>query len=160
MKRRDVLLKAMAQKITWWPAAEIIGVTDRSMRRWRERLEAEGYQGWADRRQGKPRFRRVPLATWEAGLRWYGELYPDLNRRHFHEKRREEHGIELSDRWVQPARQGAGLVAKRRQRGPHRRRRPWPGMRLHIDASKQRWLNEERWYDLLVILDDATSEIY
>jgi len=69
MKRRDVLLKAMAQKITWWPAAEIIGVTDRSMRRWRERLEAEGYQGWADRRQGKPRFRRVPLATWEAGLR-------------------------------------------------------------------------------------------
>ena len=38
MKLQDVLLKAMAKKITWWEAAEIIGVTDRTMRRWRERL--------------------------------------------------------------------------------------------------------------------------
>ena len=35
-----------------------------------------------------------------------------------------------------------------------------PGMLLHIDGSKHRWLNDERWYDLIVILDDATSEIY
>jgi len=59
--------------------------------------------------------------------------------------------------------QGAGLVAKRHKRGPHRRRRPrrpMPGMLLHIDGSKHRWLNDDRWYDLIVILDDATSEIY
>jgi transposase len=163
MKLQDVLLKAMAKKITWWQAAEIIGVSDRTMRRWRERLEADGYKGWADRRKGKPSFRRVPLATCEEVLRLYREVYPDLNMRHFHEKLREEHGIELSYTWVQQALQGAGLVAKRRKRGPHRRRRrrrPLPGMLLHIDASKHRWLNEERWYDLIVILDDATSEIY
>jgi transposase len=163
MKLQDVLLKAMAKKITWWQAAEIIGVTDRTMRRWRERLEAEGYQGLADRRKGKPSFRRVPLQTCEEGLRLYREVYPDLNVRHFHEKLRDEHGIELSYTWVQQALQGAGLVAKRRKRGPHRRRRPrrpLPGMLLHIDGSKHRWLNDERWYDLIVILDDATSEIY
>src|SRR5277367_1771482 len=83
--------------------------------------------------------------------------------RHFHEKLREEHEIKLSYTWVQQALQGAGLVAKRRKRGPHRRRRPrrpLPGMLLHIDGSKHRWLNDERWYDLIVILDDATSEIY
>ena len=34
MKVQDVLLKAMAKKITWWAAAEIIGVTDQTMRRW------------------------------------------------------------------------------------------------------------------------------
>jgi hypothetical protein len=51
-------------------------------------------------------------------------------------------------------------VAKRHRRGPHRRRRPLPGIRLHIDGSKHRWLNDNRWYDLIVILDDATSEIY
>jgi hypothetical protein len=62
MKRQDVLLKAMAQKITWWQAAEIIGVADRTMRRWRERLEEDGYDGLADRRKGQPSFRRVPLA--------------------------------------------------------------------------------------------------
>jgi transposase len=163
MKLQDVLLKAMAKKITWWQAAEIIGVSDRTMRRWRERLEADGYKGLADRRKGKPSFRRVPLATCEEVLRLYREVYPDLNVRHFHEKLREEHGIDLSYTWVQQALQGAGLVAKRRKRGPHRRRRPrrpLPGLLLHIDASKHRWLNDERWYDLIVILDDATSEIY
>jgi transposase len=163
MKRQDVLWKAMARKITWWQAAEIIGVTDRTMRRWRERLEQDGYSGLADRRKGKPSFRRVPLATCEEVLRLYQEQYFDLSIRHFHEKLQEEHGLELSYTWVQQALQGAGLVKRRGHRGPHRRRRerrPLPGMLLHIDGSKHRWFQDERWYDLLVILDDATSEIY
>ena len=63
MKVQDVLLKAMAKKITWWAAAEIIGVTDRTMRRWRERLEKDGYAGLSDRRKGKPSAQRIPLAT-------------------------------------------------------------------------------------------------
>lgn len=111
MKLQDVLLKAMANKIRWWDAAEIIGVTDRTMRRWRERLEAEGYAGLVDRRKGKPSDKRVPLARVEEVLRLYQEVYFDLNIRHFHEKLGEEHGIELSYTWVQKALQGAGLVA-------------------------------------------------
>jgi len=163
MKLQDVLLKAMAKKIRWWDAAEIIGVTDRTMRRWRERLEAEGYSGLVDRRKGKPSDKRVPLARVEEVLRLYREVYFDLNMRHFHEKLSEEHGIELSYTWVQKALQGAGLVARGKRRGKHRRRRerrPLPGMLLHIDGSKHRWFGDERWYDLIVILDDATSEIY
>ena len=163
MKLQDVLLKAMARKIRWWDAAEIIGVTDRTMRRWRERLEAEGYSGLVDRRKGKPSDKRVPLARVEEVLRLYREEYFDLNMRHFHEKLSEEHGIELSYTWVQKALQGAGLVARGKRRGKHRRRRerrPLPGMLLHIDGSKHRWFGDERWYDLIVILDDATSEIY
>src|SRR5271156_515641 len=163
MKVQDVLLKAMAKKITWWAAAEIIGVTDRTMRRWRERLEQHGYAGLADRRKGKPSGHRVPMDTAEEVLRLYREVYFDLNIRHFHEKLRDEHNIELSYTWVQLALQGAGLVAKRRKRGPHRRRRPrrpMPGMLLHMDGSKHQWLNDDRWHDLIVILDDATSEIY
>ena len=163
MKLQDVLLKAMAKKITWWEAAEIIGVTDRSMRRWRQRLELEGYSGLVDRRKGKPSDRRVPLAKVEQVLRLYRETYFDLNIRHFHEKLGEEHGIELSYTWVQKALQGAGLVPRGRKRRKHRRRRerrPLPGMLLHIDGSKHQWFGDERWYDLIVILDDATSEIY
>src|SRR6266481_789240 len=163
MKLQDVLLKAMAKKIRWWDAAEIIGVTDRSVRRWRERLELEGYSGLVDRRKGKPSDRRVPLAKVEQVLRLYRETYFDLNIRHFHEKLGEEHGIELSYTWVQKALQGAGLVPRGRKRRKHRRRRerrPLPGMLLHIDGSKHQWFGDERWYDLIVILDDATSEIY
>jgi transposase len=163
MKLQDVLLKAMAKKITWWDAAEIIGVTDRTMRRWRERLETDGYSGLGDGRRGKPSLRRVPLAVAEEVLRLYKETYYDLNIKHFHEKLQSEHGIELSYTWVQLALQGAGLVTKRRKRGKHRRRRerrPLTGMLLHIDGSKHQWLSDERWHDLIVILDDATSEIY
>jgi len=163
MKVQDVLLKAMAKKLSWWAAAEILGVTDRTMRRWRERMQKDGYSGLADRRKGKPSAKRVPLAVAEEVLRLYQEVYWDLNIRHFHEKLREEHEIRLSYTWVQKALQGAGLVARRRKRGPHRRRRPrrpMPGMLLHIDGSKHRWLNDGRWHDLIVILDDATSEIY
>jgi transposase len=163
MKLQDVLLKAMAKKITWWAAAEIIGVSDRTMRRWRERLEEHGYSGLADRRKGKPASHRVPLHTAEEVLRLYREEYSDFNVRHFHEKLREKHQIDLSYTWVYQALTGAGLVARRRKRAPHRRRRerrPLPGMLLHIDGSKHRWFQDDRWYDLIVILDDATSEIY
>ena len=163
MKLQDVMLKAMAKKITWWAAAEIIGVSDRTMRRWHQRLEEQGYDGLADRRKGKPSSRRVPLKTVEEVLRLYQQQYYDLNMRHFHEKLREEHKIELSYSWVQQALQGAGLVRRRGKRGPHRRRRPrrpLPGMLLHIDGSKHQWFNDDRWHDLIVILDDATSEIY
>src|SRR5437588_10770208 len=96
MKLQDVLLQAMAKKISWWEAAEIIGVTDRTMRRWRERLERDGYSGLVDWRKGKHSDRRVPVAQVEEVLRLYRHTYLDVNMRHFHEKHREEHSIELS----------------------------------------------------------------
>lgn len=163
MKVQDVMLQAMAKKITWWQAAEILGISDRHMRRWRERYEEEGYNGLFDRRRGKPSRRRVPLATVEKVFALYREKYFDLNVQHFHEKLQGEHGIELSYTWVKQALQGAGLVARGRKRGVHRKRRarrPLPGMLLHIDGSRHQWFQDERWYDLIVILDDATSEIY
>src|SRR5216684_858367 len=163
MKVQEVILRAMAKKITWWQAAEIIGISDRHMRRWRERYEEFGYDGLFDRRRGRPSPKRVPLAQVEQVLGLYRERYHDLNVRHFHEKLSEEHQIELSYTWVKLALQGAGLVARGRKRGVHRKRRPrrpLPGMLLHIDGSRHRWFQDERWYDLIVILDDASSEIY
>jgi transposase len=163
MKLQDVILKAMAKKISWMEAAEIAGVTDRTMRRMRERYQAFGYTGLFDQRKGKRSVHRIAMETAEEVLRLYQETYFDLSIRHFHEKLWDEHGIRLSYTWVQQALQGAGLVGKRRKRGPHRRRRPrrpLAGMLLHIDGSKHQWFQDDRWYDLLVILDDATSEIY
>lgn len=163
MKVQEVILRAMAKRITWWQAAEIIGISDRQMRRWRERYEEFGYDGLFDRRRGQPSPKRIPVATVEQVLGLYRERYFDLNVRHFHEKLREVHRIDLSYTWVKAALQGAGLVARGRKRGVHRKRRerrPLPGMLLHIDGSRHRWFQDERWYDLIVILDDATSEIY
>ena len=163
MKVQEVILRAIGKRITWWQAAEIVGISARQMRRWKRRYEVWGYDGLYDRRRGKPSPRRVPLAVVEKVLELYREKYFDLNVRHFCEKLREEHGLELSYTWVKLALQGAGLVGKRRRRGPHRKRRPrrpLPGMLLHLDGSSHRWFSDDRWYDLLVVLDDATSEIY
>ena len=163
MKVQEVILRAMAKRLTWWQAAEIIGISDRQMRRWRERYEEFGFRGLFDRRRGRPSPKRVPVATLERVLELYRERYFDLNVQHFHEKLRDEHQIELSYSWVKGVLQGAGLIARGRKRGQHRKRRPrrpLPGMLLHIDGSEHRWFQDERWYDLLVILDDASSEIY
>ena len=68
MKVQDVMLQAMAKKITWWQAAEILGISDRHMRRWRERYVEEGYNGLLDRRRGKPSPKRVALGVGGAGV--------------------------------------------------------------------------------------------
>ena len=163
MKMQEVILRAMAKRITWWQAAEIIGISDRQMRRWRRRYEKCGYDGLWDRRCRRPSPRRVRLELAERVLVLYREKYFDFNVRHFHEKLREQHGIALSYTWVKLALQGAGLVRKQGRRGIHRRRRPrrpLPGMLLHLDGSSHAWFGDGRRYDLLVVLDDATSELY
>lgn len=163
MKIQEVILRAIDKQITWVQAAEIIGVNPRQLRRWRAGWEKLGYDGLFDRRLGKPSPKRVPIERVQEVLRLYREKYDGFSVQHFHEKLVEEHKIELSYTWVKKALQGAGLVEKEAKRGVHRKkreRRPIPGMMLHIDASKHQWFQDERWHDLIVILDDATSEVY
>lgn len=163
MKMQEVILRAMARKITWWQAAEILGISNRTMRRWKWRYEHEGFKGLLDGRKGKPGWRRVPAGETERILALYRDTYFDLNVSHFYEKVIAEHGVTLSYTWVKNLLQGAGLVRKSRDRKPHRKRRqrrPVPGMLLHIDGSRHQWFQDDRWFDLLVILDDATSQIY
>lgn len=163
MKVQEVILRALAGKLKWWEAAEILGVTDRTMRRWRDRYDKCGYDGLYDYRKRQPSPKRMPLQTVEKVLALYRDKYFDCNVRHFHEKLQEVEGVQVSYTWVKLTLQGAGLVEKRRRRGSHRRRRPrrpLPGMLLHIDGSTHAWFQDGRYYDLIVILDDATSEIY
>ena len=109
MKIQEVILRAIGKRINWWQAAEIIGISDRQMRRWSSRYEQYGYDGLFDRRRGgelSPR--RVPLRTVEKVLGLYQEKYFDFNVWHFHEKLREEHGLRLSYTWVKLACKGRG----------------------------------------------------
>ena len=115
MKLQDVILKAMAKKITWIEAAEIAGMSVRNMQRMRARYQEHGYNGLFDQRRGKRSIHRVPMETAEKVLALYRDKYPDFNVRHFHEKLQEEEDIQLSYSWVKQALQGAGLVAKRRR---------------------------------------------
>jgi len=82
----------------------------------------------------------------------YRETYADLNVRHFQEKLREVHGMEVSYTWVKLDLEGAGLLKKGRKRAVHRKRRsrrPLPGVLLHLDGSRHQWFQDDRWYDLI-----------
>lgn len=163
MKMQEVIMRAMAKQITWWQAAEILGVSVRTMRRMRQNWEEVGYDGLFDRRKQAPSPKRVPVSELEQVLELYQREYHDFSVRHFHEKLAEDHQIHYSYTWVKNALQAAGLVKKRSVRGPHRKRRPRrpvPGMLLHIDGSRHRWFQDRRQPDLIVILDDATSRVY
>ena len=163
MKVQEIILRAISKQIHWFEAAKILRLSPRQLRRLYYRYRNYGYDGLYDRRTGKPSPKRVPLEVVEQVFALYREKYFDFSVRHFHEKLATEHGLQLSYSWVKLALQGAGLVAKARQRGVHRRRRerrPMIGMMLHIDGSQHRWLGGEQWHDLLVVLDDASSEIY
>ncbi len=163
MKAQDVILRAVSKQITFWQAAHILRISPRHLRRWYARYRWQGFDGLYDRRRGRPSPKRVPWAVLEQVLGLYRERYFDFSVRHFHEKLREQHGIALSYTCVKLALQGAGLVEKAPQRGVHRRRRerrPMTGMLLHIDGSTHRWLGGEQWHDLIVVLDDASSEVY
>jgi transposase len=163
MKVQEVILRAISKQIRWFEAAKILGLSGRQLRRLYYRYRTYGYDGLYDRRKGQPSPRRVPLAVAERIFALYREKYFDFSVRHFHEKLWSEHGLLVSYSWVKLALQGAGLVAKERRRGVHRRkreRRPMVGMMLHIDGSRHEWLGEGQWHDLIVVLDDASSEIY
>lgn len=163
MKIQEVMLRAISKQISWIQAAEIMGISARSMRRWRRRYEEYGYDGLYDRRLKRPSPKRVPLKTVEKVLELYREKYFDFNVSHFVEKLQGEHGIDLSYTWIKTALQEAGLVAKAAKRGAHRKRRPrrpLAGMLLHVDGSKHAWLPGRGQQDLIVVFDDASSEVY
>jgi transposase len=164
MKVQEVILRAIDRRLKWYEAAEILGISDRQMRRWKRRYEKCGYDGLFDRRRKRPSPKRVCLETVRQVLTLYRERYFDLNVLHFQEKLRAQHGIRLSYTWVKTALQSAGLVAKETRRNAHRKarpRRPLPGMLLHTDGSPHPWIpGLEGTQDLIVVLDDATSEVY
>jgi len=163
MKIQEVILKAIDKQISWLQAAEIIRVSPRQLRRWRAGWEKFGYDGLFDRRLGKPSPKRVPMETIAKVLGLYREKYAGFSVQHFYEKLVAEHEINLSYTWVKKALQAAELVKKETKRGSHRKkreRRPIPGMMLHIDASKHQWFHDKRFHDLIVIMDDATNEVY
>jgi transposase InsO family protein len=163
MTIQEVILMAMAKKLTWIEASQILGYTDRHMRRVKARYEREGFHGLYDGRCGKLSPRRISSEVVEEVLRLYRDEYFDFNVVHFHEKLVERHEFKHSYTWTKSLLQKSGLAGREPKRGVHRKkreRRPLAGMLLHIDGSEHQWFQDGRWYDLIVIMDDATSEIY
>ena len=163
MKVQAVILKAISGQLQWWQAAEILGVSCRTMRRWKQRYQRHGYDGLFDRRRRRPSPRKVPLATVQQVLRLYEKQYQGFNVAHFCDQLREHHDIRLSYQWVKTALQTSGAVAPRAKHGRHhqrRERRPLPGMMLYVDGSTHAWIPAlaPAQFDLVAVIDDANTD--
>jgi transposase len=163
LKLRDVLSRWESKQISQFEAAELMGVSERTFRRWARRFEEEGEAGLVDRRLGKPSPRRVPAAEAERVAELYRTRYGGFTAKHFHERLVGVHGFSWGYTWTKTFLHGQGLLAVAARRGAHRRkrpRRPLRGMMLHQDGSRHEWLSGHAPLDLIVTLDDATGEIY
>src|SRR5947199_7098636 len=152
MRREAWLERHERGELSQGEAAEMLGVSERTFRRWR------------DRRIGKPSSRRAAAAEILRMLGLYEERYSGFTVKHFHEQLHKRHHYKLGYTVTRLSLHGAGLVRPAPKRSAHRKkrpRRPMIGMMLHQDASRFAWLpGEERQHDLVVTLDDATSAIY
>jgi transposase len=164
MRVHEVILRALSGELTWVQVAEILGRSPRSIRRLRWRFEHHGYDGLYDGRRVKPSPKRAPVAEVERILRLYRERYRGFNGRHFYQIVRREHAVAFSYTFVKRLLQQAGLLAKYRARGRHRRRREPRacfGELLHLDGSRHAWLAwaPDTMPTLLAVVDDATKRL-
>ena len=162
MKFEEVYERSLGRRLSQSEAALVLGVSERTFRRWRDRFEAEGAEGLYDRRLGKVSARRVAVDTVMEVLELFDTRYWDFTAKHFWEKLVEEHGFTRSYNWVRLMLQAHGRKRAAPRRGAHRRKRPrraLPGMMVHQDGSTHEWVPGQ-WWDLIVTMDDATSEIY
>ena len=160
---QNVLGHWQARRLSALEAAEMLGMSERSFRRYRRRYEDDGLDGLFDRRLDKASARRVPADRIEWVLEQYRTRHTGWTVKHFHDHLCAHHGFAWSYTWTKTTLQRAGLVSKAPRRGAHRRRRPRKpcvGMMLHQDGSRHEWLPGQPALDLIVTMDDATSEIY
>lgn len=162
MKFEEIYERTRQRVLSQAEAASVLGVSERTFRRWRDRFEADGAEGLYDRRLGKVSARRVAVDRVIEVLELFDTRYWDFTARHFWEKLVEEHGLRYSYNWTRLTLQAHGRIRSAPRRGAHRRKRPrraLPGMMLHQDGSHHEWVSGQ-WWDLIVTLDDATSEVY
>jgi transposase len=160
----DALERYRGRRLTAEEAGELLGMSGRNFRRLCDRYEEDGIEGLRDRRLERPSPRRAPEGELERMRQLYRECYGDFTVKHFHEQLQRRHGYKLGYTVTRLSLHAAGLVAKAKRRGAHRKkraRRPLPGMLLFQDGSTHRWIPAlDRDLDLIVTLDDATGTIY
>jgi transposase len=162
MKFEDVYGRTYGGELSQSEAAEVLGMSERTFRRYRDRFEADGAEGLYDGRLGRASARRAGVDEVMAMLELFDTRYFDFTAKHFWEKLVAEHGVTRSYNWVRLTLQAHGRMRPAPRRGAHRRkrpRRPMAGMMLHQDGSSHEWVAGQ-WWDLIVTMDDATSEVY
>ncbi len=161
MRFEEAYWSWQARRLTQQEAGRLLGVGERTFRRYVDRYEEEGMEGLRDKRLTQRSARKAPGAEVQDVVARYREKHQGWNVKHFYTWYRRGPG-RRSYTWVKTVLQEAGEVKRGKRKGAHRKKRersPWPGMLVHQDGSSHEWVPGRRW-DLIVTMDDATSEHY
>jgi len=153
--------KWRARKLTQDEAAELLGVCERTFRRYTERYEEDGPEGLYDKRMRQTSHKKAPGFEVQDVIEKYRERHQGWNVKHYYSHYRRGGG-KRSYTWVKTALQAAGEVARAKGKGKHRKKRdksPLIGMMIHQDGSTHEWVKGQK-HDLIATMDDATNEIY
>jgi transposase len=165
-RRAWVVTKVMAGEVEVVEAAELLGLSVRSVWRLKRRFADEGPAGLVHGNRGQPSPRQIDESTRDQVRALARGRYNGANDSHLAELLAEllaeREGISLSRVSVRRILRAASIASPRRRRAPrHRRRRDrmaQAGMLLQTDGSRHDWL-EERGPRLTLIaaIDDATG---
>jgi transposase len=95
MRFEELLERWESGRLSHAEAASALGMSERTLRRWRERYEEDGVDGLVDRRVGQPSPKRAPAGELERMRALYRETYQGFTIKHFHEKLARRHGYKL-----------------------------------------------------------------
>ena len=162
--RLQVLNSVLEYQIPQAQAAEVLGISERQVRRVLAAYRREGAAALVHGNRGRKPRNTVPEAIADAVVVLAGEKYAGFNHSHLTEALAEREGIQLSRQTVSRLLNRVGLASARRHRPPkHRVRRermPQEGMLLQIDGSHHHWLAERGpRFVLLLAVDDATGTV-
>lgn len=162
MRFEEIYGDWLNKRISQEEGGRLLGVCERTFRRYIDRYEEDGMEGLIDKRLSQVSHRRAPVDEVMQLTELYKTRYNGFNVKHFYRFYKDHHHGSRGYTWVKSTLQKKQLVPKSPKRGKHRKRRlraPYTGMLVHQDGSTHEWVADKQW-DLIITIDDATSEHY
>ncbi len=164
LRQVHVIHQVMEKQLTQVEAGEVIGLSDRQVRRLLKRVRGEGDRGLVHRSRGRPSNRAIAGKVKARVMAVYGTTYADFGPTLASEKLSEREGIRISDETLRGWLLDAGVTHFQRRKRPHRQwreRKPHRGEMIQMDGSHHAWF-EARGPAcvLMAYIDDASNRVF
>jgi hypothetical protein len=164
VNRLYVIRQSIDRTITQSQAAEILGLTDRQVRRIARTVRLEGDAGICHKSRGKRSHNRIADKIRDRAVTLCRNTYKEFGPTHASEKLLTVHKIKVSDETLRGWFQAEQIPYKGRKKRPHRQwreRKFHRGEMVQMDGSHHDWFEGRGlWCVLMGYVDDATSTVY
>ena len=164
VKRLKIMPKVLDRQLTQAKAGEVLGISERQVRRLVKRIREQGAKGLVHRNRGRPSPHKMPKERENVIGLVIEENYHDFGPTLASEKLWERHGIKVGREKLRQIMISKGIwCVRRKRREAHqwRERKHYYGEMIQMDGSHHDWL-EGRGPEMVLMgyVDDATGRAY